>query len=139
MKSGACILIVDDDPVILKVMADILNHQGYITRTTENGAEALQIAQNNLIDLVILDVLMPEMDGYTVCQQFKSDASLQDIPIIFLSAIDDLVDKVKGFQVGGVDYIIKPFAMEELLARIATHLSLQHTQKQLEAQMPNFN
>ncbi len=134
MKHQPCILAVDDDPAILKAVVQVLEHKGYIAKTAANGTEAIQAAEHNSIDLIILDVFMPGANGYAVCQQFKNDDRFRDIPVIFLSAIDDPVDKVKGLQVGGVDYIVKPFAIEELIARIETHLSLTDAKQRLELQ-----
>src|SRR5919199_4365317 len=126
------ILVVDDTPQNLRLLVSILQKQGYEVRPVPNGKLALSGARGFLPDLIVLDIMMPEMDGYEVCSQLKADARTKDIPIIFISAIDELVDKVKAFEVGGVDYITKPFQMEEVLARVETHLALQHLQKSLQ-------
>ncbi|MEG4484802.1 response regulator [Microcoleus sp. D2_18a_B4] len=126
----ANILVVDDTPENLRLLAGILSEKGYQVRPVPNGKLALSAAQKIPPDLVLLDIMMPEMDGYQVCQQLKDSEITKDIPVIFISAINDVLDKVKAFAVGGVDFITKPFQVEEVLARIETHLkicSLQHT------------
>ncbi|MEG4532292.1 response regulator [Microcoleus sp. D2_18a_D3] len=126
----ANILVVDDTPENLRLLAGILSEKGYQVRPVPNGKLALSAAQKIPPDLVLLDIMMPEMDGYQVCQQLKASEITKDIPVIFISAINDVLDKVKAFAVGGVDFITKPFQVEEVLARIETHLkicSLQHT------------
>jgi diguanylate cyclase (GGDEF)-like protein len=119
------ILVVDDLPNNLRFVSAILTEQGYKVRSAINGQMALTVAKAARPDLILLDIKMPEMDGYQVCQRLKADAQTHDIPIIFLSALDEPVDKVKAFEVGGVDYISKPFHVEEILARIANQLDLQ--------------
>jgi two-component system, NtrC family, sensor kinase len=124
------ILVVDDTPENLRLLSGILSEKGYQVRPVPNGKLALSAAQKIPPDLVLLDIMMPEIDGYEVCQQLKASETTKDIPVIFLSAINDVLDKVKAFEVGGVDYITKPFQVEEVLARIETHLkicSLQHS------------
>jgi two-component system, NtrC family, sensor kinase len=124
------ILVVDDTPENLRLLAGILSEKGYQVRPVPNGKLALSAAQKIPPDLVMLDIMMPEMDGYQVCQQLKASEITKDIPVIFISAINDVLDKVKAFAVGGVDFITKPFQVEEVLARIETHLkicSLQHS------------
>lgn len=124
------ILVVDDTPENLRLLAGILSEKGYQVRPVPNGKLALSAAQKIPPDLVLLDIMMPEMDGYQVCQQLKASEITKDIPVIFISAINDVLDKVKAFAVGGVDFITKPFQVEEVLARIETHLkicSLQHS------------
>jgi signal transduction histidine kinase len=126
------ILVVDDTPQNLRLLVSILQKQGYEVRPVPNGKLALSGARGFLPDLILLDIMMPEMDGYEVCSQLKADARTKNIPVIFISAIDELVDKVKAFEVGGVDYITKPFQVEEVLARVETHLALQRLQKNLQ-------
>jgi len=128
----ANILIVDDTPANLQVLAEILKTEGYKVRPVPSGKLALGAAEHEPPDLVLLDIMMPEMDGYEVCRRFKGHAALQPIPIIFISALDATADKIKGFQAGGVDYITKPFQAEEVLARVATHLTLQRMRHELE-------
>jgi PAS domain S-box-containing protein len=128
------VLIVDDTPANLKLLAEILTAQGYRVRPATNGRLALRSVAAEEPDLVLLDVRMPDMDGYEVCRRLKSNEQSRGIPVIFISALDDVADKVKGFKAGGVDYIAKPFESTEVLARVKTHLALRHLQKQLELQ-----
>ena len=125
------ILVVDDTPANLRLLVEILQQQGYLVRPVNNGKLALSAAQGLPPDLILLDIFMPELDGYQVCQQLKSQEKTKDIPIIFISAANEVIDKVKAFQVGGVDYITKPFQVEEVLVRVATHLNLCLLQKKL--------
>lgn len=126
------ILVVDDTPANLRLLAGILNEQGYKARPVPNGELALSAARGMPPDLILLDIMMPEMNGYQVCEQLKADPRTCDIPVIFISAIDDVLDKVKAFAVGGVDYITKPFQMEEVLVRIKTHLAMCQLQNKLK-------
>lgn len=126
------ILIVDDTPANLRVLTQMLSQQGYQVRPARNGALALKTARTKPPDLILLDIQMPGMDGYEVCERLKADERTQDIPLIFISAQSDLDDKVRGFSLGAVDYITKPFQVEEVLARIKTHLTLGRLQKSLE-------
>ena len=119
------ILVVDDIADNLRVLSNTLNQQGYKVRCAKDGATALKVAQKFIPDLILLDIKMPDMDGYTVCQHLKADPATQNIPVIFLSALDDVLDKVKAFEVGGVDYITKPFQIEEVLIRAKNQLNLQ--------------
>jgi two-component system sensor histidine kinase/response regulator len=128
----ANILLVDDTQPTLRLLTDILTKQGYKVRGVLNGPTALKAARLSPPDLILLDIMMPEMDGYEVCVQLKADERTQDIPVIFISALDETLDKVKAFSIGGVDYVTKPFKAEEVLARIETHLALRNMQKQLE-------
>ncbi len=129
---GASILIVDDTPFNLRFLADVLNRAGYTTYTATDGQQAIQLVQTLSPDLVLLDIMMPGLSGYEVCSQLKADEKTGDIPVIFLSALNQELDKVQAFTVGGVDYITKPFQVKEVLARIKTHLTLRHLQKALE-------
>ncbi|WP_207683009.1 ATP-binding response regulator [Desulfonema magnum] len=126
------ILIVDDTVAILHLLSDILKGQGYKVRSVTNGAMAIKAAGASPPDIILLDIRMPEMNGYDVCNQLKADERTHKIPIIFLSALDEMSDKVKAFSMGGVDYITKPFQPEEVLARVQTHLTLRNLQKCLE-------
>ncbi|MDX2100351.1 MAG: hybrid sensor histidine kinase/response regulator [Leptolyngbyaceae cyanobacterium bins.59] len=128
------LLIVDDIPDNLRVLTAILSARGYRVRQAKSGSFALNIIRINPPDLVLLDVLMPGMDGYEVCRQLKANPQSCHIPVIFLSALDDSLDKVKSFQVGGCDYITKPFEVSEVLARIENHLQLNRLQKELRMQ-----
>ncbi len=133
MITSADILIVDDTPLNLDVLGSMLTRCGYKVRPAPSGALALRAAQSKPPDLILLDILMPDMDGYSVCQELKQDEITRDIPVIFISALDDALDKVRAFQVGGVDYITKPFQLEEVLARIQNHLALDRLRKEVEA------
>jgi phosphoserine phosphatase RsbU/P len=135
-KSGAAqpasILVVDDTPANLQVLAGMLKDRGYKVRPVPSGKLALLAAGRDPPDLILLDINMPEMDGYEVCEHLKADDKLRGIPIIFISALTEPLDKVKAFAIGGVDYITKPFQMEELHARVETHLKLRRLQIELE-------
>jgi sigma-B regulation protein RsbU (phosphoserine phosphatase) len=126
------LLIVDDKPANLRLLAAMLVEQGYKVRSAISGPLALTATQAAPPDMILLDINMPEMNGYEVCERLKADESTHDIPIIFISALDETHDKVKAFTVGGVDYITKPFQLEEVLARVETHLALRKLQKQLQ-------
>ena len=121
----ANILVVDDTKANLRLLVEILAQRGYQVRPAANGARALAAAQADPPDLILLDIMMPDIDGYAVCEQLKADEQTQDIPIIFLSALNEVLDKVKAFAIGGVDYITKPFQVEEVLVRVETHLALR--------------
>ncbi|MEA5486433.1 MULTISPECIES: EAL domain-containing protein [Pseudanabaena] len=125
------ILIVDDMPNNLRFLSTTLTEQGYKVRSVTEGLMALTVAEAAKPDLILLDIMMPNIDGYEVCQRLKANEQTCDIPVIFLSALDEVLDKVKAFNVGGVDYITKPFQLEEVLARIQTHLSLRFAQKEI--------
>lgn len=126
------ILVVDDTPANLRLLAGILNGKGYKVRPVPNGELALSAARGLPPDLILLDIMMPEMNGYEVCQKIKADERTRDIPVIFISAINDVLDKVKAFAVGGVDYITKPFQVEEVLVRVETHLAMCKLQNKLK-------
>lgn len=126
------ILVVDDTLVNLRILTEMLAAQGYKVRPVTSGPQALQAAVAAPPDLVLLDINMPGMTGYEVCQQLKALPETRDIPVIFMSARDEVLDKIRAFEVGGVDYVTKPFHLEELLARVATHVSLRALQRQLE-------
>jgi sigma-B regulation protein RsbU (phosphoserine phosphatase) len=132
--SGArgTILVVDDTPANLTLLSQILAEQGYHVRPVPDGPLALAAVRADPPDLILLDIRMPDMDGYQVCEHLKSDARTRDIPIIFISALDATQDKVRAFHTGGVDYITKPFQAAEVLARVETHLALRELQKQLQ-------
>ncbi len=126
------ILVVDDTPANLHLLFGILTEQGYKVRLAPSGALALRTVQSIPPDLILLDIQMPEMDGYTVCEQLKAAEQTHDIPVIFISALNEVLDKVKAFTVGGIDYITKPFQVEEVVSRIETHLSLRQLQIDLQ-------
>lgn len=125
------ILVVDDTLANLRLLTDILRDAGYKLRLARSGKLALQAARAIPPDLILLDINMPEMDGYEVCRRLKAEMDLKEIPIIFLSGLQDTVDKVKAFQAGGVDYITKPFEPEEVLARVNTHLELRRQKRRI--------
>lgn len=129
------ILIVDDLPDNLRVLSQILVEKNYHVRKAINGKTAIRAAQLAIPDLILLDIKMPEMDGYEVCKQLKSDEITAEIPIIFISALDDTLDKIKAFEVGGVDYITKPFQVEEVIARIESQLTIQRQKNQLKKEI----
>ncbi len=131
-ETRADILIVDDTPDNLRLLSQILSERGYHVRAVTNGARALASVEAALPDLILLDIRMPDMDGYAVCGRLKEDPKTHDIPIIFISALDEIQDKIRAFTVGGVDYVTKPFQIEEVMARVETHLSLRNLQKQLQ-------
>ncbi len=125
----ASIMAVDDNPANLKLLEDMLREHGYEVRSFPRGRHALAAAERNPPDLILLDINMPEMSGYEVCERLKADARLREIPVIFLSALNDAADKVKALKTGGVDYISKPFHFEEVRARVETHLALQRARR----------
>lgn len=128
----AGILVVDDTPANLQVLAGMLKDRGYKVRPVPGGKLALLAARRDPPDLILLDINMPEMSGYEVCEHLKADDRLKGVPVIFISALTEQLDKVKAFATGGVDYITKPFQMEELHARVETHLKLRRLQVELE-------
>jgi len=129
---GGNILVVDDTKENLRILVEALGSNGYKVRPALNGRIALEAARKETPDLILLDILMPGMDGYEVCDALKADTHLRDVPVIFISALGEVEDKVKGFAVGGVDYINKPFQVEEVLARVKTHLTLRNLAKDLK-------
>jgi PAS domain S-box-containing protein len=128
------VLIVDDNPTNLGVITNYLKAYGYKTPIASNGEIALKRAQHILPDLILLDVLMPGIDGFETCRRLKADETTKDIPVIFMTALVSPEDKVKGFEVGGVDYVTKPFHQEEVLARVTTHVHIRDLTRSLQAQ-----
>lgn len=126
------ILIVDDLTENLRFLTNLLIKHGYKVRSAPNGKMALKTIRNNPPDLILLDIIMPEMDGYQVCQALKADKETSEIPVIFLSGIDEGSEKTKAFEVGGLDYITKPFYPQELIARLQTQLNIQQQKQQLK-------
>ena len=126
------ILLVDDLPENLRLLSDLLLTLGYTVRSVTSGRMALKTAKVKRPDVILLDIKMPDMDGYQVCQAFKADEDLRDIPVIFISALDDVFDKVKAFWSGGVDYIVKPFQREEVVVRLENQLTIQRQKRSLE-------
>ncbi len=130
----ADILVIDDTPENLALLSNMLTQRGYKVRSVTKGSTGLRGATAAPPDLILLDVNMPQMNGYEVCEKLKAQEITKDIPVIFISALGDTIDKVKAFQVGGVDYITKPFQVEEVLARIDNHLTICRLQRQLQKQ-----
>ena len=132
------ILIVDDEPDNVVLLPRILAGYGYQVRTATSGLQALEAARLQVPDLVLLDILMPVMDGFEVCRQLKADNRMHDVPVIFLSALDETKYKVRAFAAGGVDYITKPFQVDEVTARLETHLALCDLHRQIKAANARF-
>jgi len=130
-QSCATIMVVDDTPANLKLLQEMLLEKGYRVQTFTRAAMALRAAARTPPDLILLDITMPEMGGFEACARIKADPVLKDIAVIFISALTDTTDKVKAFAVGGVDYVTKPFQVEEVHARVATHLRLRNLQAEL--------
>lgn len=131
----ARILVIDDKPANLRLLTRMLDEQGHVSHAANSGAAALQFLATSVPDLILLDVKMPEMDGYEVCRRIKASERLRDVPVIFVSAMDAAWDKVKAFSAGAADYIVKPIEESELLVRVETHLSLRRLHLQLEQQV----
>ena len=133
-SDGESILLVDDNPTNLQVLFQTLEGVGCKLLIAKNGAAALTIAGKVSPDLILLDIMMPDIDGYEVCRQLKSNSATADIPVIFLSALGETEDKVKGLQLGAVDYITKPFQPDEVIARVNTHLTIHRLKREVESQ-----
>lgn len=138
IKNKAKILVVDDTPASLKLLTDIMKAEGYDVRSAINGELALNAASSNPPDLILLDIRMPEMDGFEVCKRLKSMAATQDVPVIFVTAASETDEKVRGFELGAVDYVTKPYQRDELLSRVHAHLELHqlrhHLSEMVDAQ-----
>jgi adenylate cyclase len=128
------VLVVDDVPTNLNLLSNALKQQGYQVNMAASGKEAIAAVAEALPDVILLDIMMPDMDGYAVCDHLKKAELLQDIPIIFVSAVHDAASKVRAFTSGGADYVTKPFQLEEVLARVENQMRLRQLQKRLEAQ-----
>jgi len=126
-----CLLVIDDDPANLLVAEDFLQPQGASVITSNCGRRGVELAKEQLPDLVLLDILMPGLDGIEVCHELKSDELTRDIPVIFMTGLSDINSKLKAFAVGGADYVTKPFHGPELLARVGVHLQLHSLQREL--------
>ena len=131
-RSKGDILIVEDQPINIRILLDILKPEGYLVRVSRSGERAISTINNFQPDLILLDIVMPVMDGYETCKILKQSRQTENIPIIFISALKDVEDKVKAFSMGAVDYISKPFQTEEVLARVKTHLSLKYMREKIE-------
>ncbi len=133
-QTPASILMVDDVPKNIQLLASILSQEGYSIFASTNGKQALESVESSPPDLILLDVNMPEMDGYETCRRLKASPQFKDIPIIFLTAKTETEDIVKGFELGAVDYVIKPFNAAELLSRVRTHLEMKHNREIIQNQ-----
>jgi len=131
-ESSASVLIVDDNATNLQVLAEILRSRQYKVAMAKNGVKALNFIDKIKPDVILLDIMMPEMDGFEVCRKLKNNNDTKEIPVIFISALTDTADKIKGFEAGGVDYITKPFQKEEVFARVKAHLDLRYAHKKVE-------
>ncbi|MCU7836755.1 MAG: response regulator [gamma proteobacterium symbiont of Taylorina sp.] len=131
-KDNGEILVVDDTHANLKLLMDMLTSHGYKVRPALDGEQALAAVAMRQPELILLDIKMPSIDGYEVCRRLKSDAMTREVPVIFISALDALGDRVKGFELGAVDFITKPFQREEVLVRVHTHMQLRRMQTNLE-------
>lgn len=129
---SSSVLIVDDNPKNLQVLASILRTCKYKVAMVKDGIKAIKFIKSRKPDLILLDIMMPDIDGFEVCEKLKQDDSTKDIPVIFISALAEIEDKVKGFEAGGVDYITKPFQQQEVIARVQTHLELRNAYEKLE-------
>jgi len=129
------ILLIDDLSENLKLLTDLLSQLGYVVRSAMSGSRGLKSAKSKAPDIILLDIQMPEMDGYQVCKAFKNDADLCNIPILFISALGETFDKLKAFEVGGVDYLTKPFQIEEVVARIEAHLTIKKQRQALQTEI----
>ncbi len=126
------ILIVDDIPKNLQVIGTILREKGFLFSVARSGSQALEIIEQNPPDLILLDIMMDDMDGFETCRRLKKNPATKGIPIIFLTALSDTASKVEGFNLGAVDFVTKPFQPEEVLARVETHLMIRTLRKNLE-------
>ncbi|MFC1708393.1 response regulator, partial [Planctomycetota bacterium] len=130
-RNAPLVLIVDDNPRNLQVLGPTLREQRYDLTAATDGETALRIAHEAEPDLILLDIMMPGMDGYTVCERLKASPTTAEIPVIFLTARTDTDSLVKGFELGAVDYVTKPFQRQELLSRVSTHLELREARRRL--------
>ena len=128
---AASVLIVEDTIDTLRLLSDLLSEQGYDVRAVTNGRQALQAVERDPPDLILLDIGLPEVDGYEVCRHLRASERSHDVPVIFITALTDTVDKVQAFEAGGVDYVTKPFQVEEVLARVKTHVALRRARAEL--------
>jgi adenylate cyclase len=136
--SRGLVLIVDDVMANVNLLAAALRHQSYAVQTASSGATALAIVQDVTPDVILLDIMMPDMDGFAVCEQLQKQAHLREVPVVFVSAVHDAESKVRAFNMGGADYITKPFQMEEVLIRVAHQMKLRSLQKRIEDQNVRF-
>ena len=139
LDSSPNIMVVDDTPSATNLLENILRKRGCQVSSFSQGRMALAAATTQPPDLILLDITMPEMNGYEVCERLKSDAKTREIPVIFISALNEAMDKVKAFGCGGVDYVTKPFQLGEVYARVQTHLELQRQRRQLQESHSQLN
>ena len=132
MNEKETLLIVDDTPDNVKVLRAFLHSAGFDVLIAEDGDEGIQVVEYAMPDLILLDIMMPNMNGFDVCRHLKSQQKTKDIPIIFMTALTEMVDKLKGFELGAADYITKPFHQQEVLARVKAHITLRKQQQQLQ-------
>jgi putative nucleotidyltransferase with HDIG domain len=132
MTNKGKLLVVDDTSASLRLLTDLLKEEGYEVRSAINGELALRAAASNPPDLVLLDIRMPGMDGYEVCRRLKAQPATRDVPVIFVSAVTETDEKVRGFEMGAVDFVTKPYQRDELMARVRTHLELHRLRNHLE-------
>ena len=131
MNNPSNILIVDDIPSNIRLMVSLLDERGYSVSYAQSGPHAIELCKKVSFDLILLDVMMPGMDGFEVCKELKTMEHTKDVPVVFLTARTDQVSVLKGFEIGGIDYVTKPFSEKELLVRISTHLELKHARDEL--------
>ena len=136
--AGSRILVVDDTPANIQTLAAVLQGKGYPISVATNGKQALEVLGRVRPDLILLDVMMPEMDGFETCERIKASAEWRDIPVIFLTSKTDTADIVRGFELGAVDYVAKPFNAHELLARVDTHLTIDRLRRENERLLLNI-
>ncbi|MBF0225159.1 MAG: response regulator [Desulfobacterales bacterium] len=134
---NSSILIVDDNPINLGTLFEYLSNFGMNVFVAQSGEDAIELIKINPPDIILLDILMPGMDGFETCKKIKDNESSQDIPVIFISALSETIEKVKGFEVGGVDYITKPFQEQEVIARVTAHLNIQKLKQELKIAKEN--
>ena len=137
-RKASQILIVDDTPENIQLLGAILKTNGYQIIVAENGMQVFDAVDRIMPDLILLDIMMPKMDGFEVCRRLKDDEKTKDIPVIFLTAKNEMEDIVNGFNVGAVDYVVKPFQMTELLARVKTHLDLKFYREEVEQRVEDI-
>ena len=133
------ILVVDDNPANLALVVKVLDQKGYQLFVAEDGESALELLHFVRPDLILLDVMMPGMNGFEICRRLKIDDSVKNIPVIFMTALSNVTDKVRGFEVGGVDYITKPIQVEEMLARVKTHLTIRQLQEEMSERIKELD
>src|SRR5438094_7268298 len=132
------ILVIEDEPANIQTLSTLLKERGYQINIATNGGQALQVLERIRPDLILLDIMMPEMDGFETCRRIKASTAWQEIPIIFLTAKTETVDIVRGFELGAVDYVAKPFNAHELLARVHTHLTIDRLHRENERLLLNI-